>query len=86
MAQTHIHTQTKRISEAHTGEAASEEGEKTKANAQIDCCFCGGVAQLRVVGVLEPVYRVQDACNRIHTHTTYTTHTCGEKPWEKLTY
>lgn len=43
-------TNTQRINEAHTegkqGARSEGEGEKTKANAQIDCCFCGGVAQL----------------------------------------
>lgn len=78
----HKHTKDKRGT--HRGEARSEErsarergeGEKTKANAQIDCCFCGGVAQLserervRVVGVFGTrIPRAGRMQQDTHTHT-----------------
>lgn len=73
-------TNTQRINEAHTegkqGARSEGEGEKTKANAQIDCCFCGGVAQLsereieRVVGVFGTrIPRAGRMQQDTHTHT-----------------
>lgn len=78
----HKHTKDKRGT--HRGEARSEErrarekgeGEKTKANAQIDCCFCGGVAQLSEREIERESSRgIWNPYTACRTHATGYTHT-----------